>query len=182
MVRHRGPNALEMERRKVEKIKKRHQKKKTNAEQEEHRGGNVKLEQIANILNTAFPRESARSLPPVAGLSAQSCDFFFFFSFLLLSFLLLLLLPPTLLMVLISRTPLCDLYLHLAAAGEGNEAELASGGRPFPVCLGVAPPPSYQRALGKWKKVDLKRKRKKKKRKTPLRNRCCCCCSAARGK
>lgn len=38
LVSHRGPNALEMERRKVEKIKKRHQKKKTNAEQEERRG------------------------------------------------------------------------------------------------------------------------------------------------
>lgn len=38
LVSHRGLNALEMERRKVEKIKKRHQKKKTSAEQQEHRG------------------------------------------------------------------------------------------------------------------------------------------------
>lgn len=156
---HRGLNALEMERRKVEKINRRHQKTKQMRSRRSI-GENVKLEQIANILNTAFPRESARSLPPVAGLSAQSCDFFFLF---LLSFLLLLF-HPTFLMVLISRTPLCDLYLHLAAAGEGNGSELASGGRPFPVCLGVAPPPSYQRAFHKWKKVDLK---KKEEGKTP---------------
>lgn len=51
---HRGLNALEMERRKVEKINRRHQKTKQMRSRRSI-GENVKLEQIANILNTAFP-------------------------------------------------------------------------------------------------------------------------------
>lgn len=55
VARHRAPDAVQMERRKVEEMKK-GEWKKTKAEQD-HRE-NVKPEQIANILNTVFPQES----------------------------------------------------------------------------------------------------------------------------